>query len=144
MEVMPTRPKLVAFRALSFHGDNKDTANGRDAWSFELMQEINIGLAVPTVAGGVMQGVVRIALNAKAVSPSASESKTEFSAEYEAKFDYPAALAEKELLPEFEREPHQYMLVAQVFPLAMTHFRGALQAMGFDAMSLPLGFEPHC
>ena len=139
MEVMTNRPKLIAFRALSFHGDNKDTANGLDECSFELMQEINIGLAVPTVAGGVMQGVVRIALKAKAVNQRATKAKAEFSAEYEGKFDYPVALAEKELLPVFEREPHQYMLVAQVFPLAMTHFRRELQAMGFDARSLPLG-----
>ena len=40
MEVIASRAKLVSFRALSFHGDNKGTANGHDEWSFELAQEI--------------------------------------------------------------------------------------------------------
>ena len=139
MEVTATRPKLVSFRALSFHGENKDTANGRDEWSFELKQEINLGMAVPTVVGGVLQAVVRIALNAEAVNQNASEGQAKFTAEYEAKFDYPVAMIEKDASFLFDQEPHQYQLVAQVFPLAMTHFRRELQSMGFDARSLPLG-----
>jgi hypothetical protein len=139
MEVIASRAKLVSFRALSFHGDNKGTANGHDEWSFELAQEISIGLAVPTVEGGVLQGVVRIAFNAKAVSQNASEASAQFAAEYEAKFDYPTAIAEKDASLLLEQEPNQYLLVAQAFPLAMTHFRRELQSMGFDARSLPLG-----
>ena len=139
MEVTASRPKLVSFRALSFHGDNKSTANGRDEWSFELKQEINLGLAVPTFAGGVLQAVVQIALDAGAVNQSASEGKAKFVAEYEAKFDYPSAMPEADATLLFDQEPHQYLLVAQAFPLAMTHFRRELQSMGFDARALPLG-----
>jgi hypothetical protein len=107
--------------------------------SFELAQKISIGLAVPTVVGGVLQGVVRIAFIAKAVNQSSSEASAQFAAEYEAKFDYPAAIAEKDASLLLEQEPNQYLLVAQAFPLAMTHFRRELQSMGFDAHSLPLG-----
>lgn len=139
MEVIAVRPKLVSFQALSFHGDNKGTANGHGEWSFELAQEINIGLAVPTVVGGVLQGVVRIAFNAKAVNQNSSEASAQFAAEYEAKFDYPAATAEIDASQLLEQEPNQYLLVAQAFPLATTHFRRELQSMGFDARSLPLG-----
>ena len=86
-----------------------------------------------------MQGVVRSAFNAKAVNQNASEASAQFAAEYEAKFDYPKALAEKDATLLLEQEPNQYLLVAQAFPLAMTHFRRELQSMGFDARSLPLG-----
>lgn len=139
MEMMTSRPKLLSFRALSFHGDNKGPADGQDEWSFELKQEINLGLAVPTVAGGVLQAVVRIGLNAQALKQNASQGQSTFAAQYEAKFDYPAAMTEKDVAPLFEQEPHKYLLVAQAFPLAMTHFRRELQSMGFDARSLPLG-----
>lgn len=139
MELIAIRPKLVAFRALAVHGDNKGVANGRDEWSFELTQEINIGLAVPTVEGGVMQGVVQIALSAKAVNQKATDVKAQFAAEYEAKFDFAAASTEQDASKFVEQEANQYLLVAQAFPLAMTHFRRELQSMGFDARSLPLG-----
>jgi hypothetical protein len=36
---------------------------------------------------------------------------------------------------------YQYVLVAQAFPLAMTHFRRELQALGLDARQLPLGLQ---
>ena len=39
----------------------------------------------------------------------------------------------------FNHEEYQYVLVAQAFPLAMTHFRREMQSMGFDARELPLG-----
>jgi hypothetical protein len=38
-----------------------------------------------------------------------------------------------------KQELFQYVLVAQAFPLAMTHFRREMQSMGFDARNLPLG-----
>lgn len=62
-----------------------------------------------------------------------------FSANYEAKFDFPATATEVEILPQIAQETVRYMVVAQDFPLAMTHFRREMQSMGFDARELPLG-----
>lgn len=139
MEVTEHRPKLVSFRALAFHGENKGQANGTDEWTLELAQEINLGLAVPMVPGAPLQAVVKIDLRAKSTNTSALSDSSEFSATYEAKFDCPSDVTEEALSFWFEQEPYQYMLVSQAFPLAMTHFRRELQSMGFDARSLPLG-----
>lgn len=139
MPAMTPRPRLASFRALSFHGDNKAQTQGQDHWTLELKQEIELGLAVPTVAGGTLQAVVKIALRAQAANVRAADMPATFNAEYEAKFDYPAAVTEADAAPLMEQEPYQYGLVAQAFPLAMTHFRRELQAMGLDARALPLG-----
>ena len=48
-------------------------------------------------------------------------------------------MQELDVVTRFDTEPYQYVLVAQVVPLAMTHFRRELQAMGVDARELPLG-----
>ena len=139
MEVVSLRPKLVSFRATGFHGENKAASSGREPWNVQLTQTIELGLGtVPNVPGPV-QAVVKIDLLAKASKADAADQVAEFSASYEAKFDYPGAATEAEILPLFEQEPYQYLLVAQAFPLAMTHFRREMQSMGFDARELPLG-----
>lgn len=139
MEVTEQRPKLVSFRALSFHGENKGQANGTDEWTLELAQEIELGLAVPMVPGAPLQAVVKVDLRATSKNTSSLTDSAEFNAVYEAKFNYPNDATEEVIVPLFEQEPYQYMLAAQAFPLAMTHFRRELQSMGFDARSLPLG-----
>lgn len=139
MELIDQRPKLVSFRALSFHGENKGQANGTDKWTLELAQEINMGLAVPMVPGAPLQAVVNVDLRATSKNTSSLTDSAEFSAVYEAKFNYLVSATEEAISPLFEQEPYQYTLAAQVFPLAMTHFRRELQSMGFDARSLPLG-----
>ena len=139
MEVTEHRPKLVSFRTLAFHGENKGQANGTDEWTLGLAQEINLSLAVPMVPGAPLQAVVKIDLRAKSTNTSALSDSAEFSATYEAKFDCPSDVTEEALALWFEQEPYQYMLVSQAFPLAMTHFRRELQSMGLDARSLPLG-----
>lgn len=139
MELTQTRPKLVSFRALAFNGENRTPATGAGAWSFQLTQTIDVGLAVPTVPGGILQAVVKITLRTDASSQSDANLKAAFEAEYEGRFDYPAGVTEEPVSTLFEHEPYQYLLVAQAFPLAMTHFRRELQSMGFDARELPLG-----
>ena len=139
MEVTEHRPKLMSFRALAFHGENKGQANGTDKWTLELTQEINLGLAVPMVSGAPVQAVVKNDLRAKSTNTSVLSDSAEFSATYEAKFDCPSDVTEETLSFWLEDEPYQYMLVSQAFPLAMTHFRRELQSMGLDARSLPLG-----
>ena len=139
MEVASLRPKLVSFRATGFHGENKAASSGQEPWNLELTQTIEVGLAVAQNVPGPLQAVVKIDFLAKASKVDAADQIAEFSASYEAKFDYPVVATEAEILPLFEQEPYQYVLVAQVFPLAMTHFRREMQSMGFDARQLPLG-----
>ena len=139
MALIELRPKLVSFRTLAFHGENKEEANGADEWTLDLSREINLGLAVPMVPGAPLQAVVKIDLRAKPTHPSVMTDSAEFSAVYEARFDYPSDATEEAISPLFEHEPHQYALASQAFPLAMTHFRRELQSMGFGTSSLPLG-----
>ncbi|ROZ62134.1 hypothetical protein [Ramlibacter sp. WS9] len=139
MEAVNLRPKLVSFRATSFHGENKDASGGRKQWKLQLTQTIEVALAVADANAAPLQAIVKIDLVAKAVQEDAPDQTADFSAAYEAKFAYPPEATEAEIAPEFEREPYQYVLVAQAFPLAMTHFRREMQAMGFDARELPLG-----
>ena len=89
--------------------------------------------------GAPLQAVVKIDSRVKSKNTSPSTDSAEFSGLYEAKFDCPSDITEEEISFWFEQEPYQYMLVSQAFPLATTHFRRELQAMGFDARSLPLG-----
>lgn len=133
------RPKLTSLRVLSFHGDSQAEADGT-RWSLDLRQDIQLALAVPAVSGTGLQAAVRIELTAEAKSELGSAVLT-FSGLYEAKFVYPPEVTEEMASPMMEQEPYQYLLVAQAYPLAMTHFRRELQSMGFDARSLPLGLS---
>lgn len=139
MEIASLRPKLISFRATSFHGENKAASSGQEPWNIELTQTIEVGLGATRKVSAPLLAMVTIDFLAKAFQVNAQENSAEFSASYEAKFDYPVTASEAEIAPLFEREPYQYMLIAQVFPLAMTHFRREMQSMGFDARQLPLG-----
>jgi hypothetical protein len=139
MEVAELRPKLVSFRATSFHGENKDASDPHRQWTFQLTQTIEVGLAVAENQSATLQAIVKIDLEAKALMDGEPNQTADFSGKYEAKFVYPPDTKEAEVAPVFEQEPHQYILASQAFPLAMTHFRRELQAMGFDARQMPLG-----
>ena len=139
MEIASLRPKLVSFRATSFHGENKAASSGQDPWNIQLTQTIEIGLGTPQKMPAPFQTFVKIDLVAKATRADAADQVAEFSANYEAKFDFPPIAIEADILPQIAQEPFQYMVVAQAFPLALTHFRREMQSMGFDARELPLG-----
>jgi len=139
MEAVNLRPKLVSLRATSFHGENQDASDAGKPWKLQLTQTIEVALAVSEDKALPMLAIVKIDLVAKAFREGAEDHTADFSAAYEAKFAYPPSATESEIAPKFQREPYQYVLVAQAFPLAMTHFRRELQAMGFDARDLPLG-----
>ena len=139
MEIANLRPKLVSFRATGFHGENKAASSGQEPWNIELTQTIEVGLGAAQNVPGPLQAVVKIDLLANASKAGAADQMAKFSANYEAKFDYPESATEEVIIPLFEQEPYQYVLVAQAFPLAMTHFRRELQSMGFDAREMPLG-----
>ncbi|HEX5786232.1 MAG TPA: hypothetical protein VFY35_15995 [Burkholderiaceae bacterium] len=122
---------------VAFSGKNPGEAMAPSA-QLELAQEIEVALAVPATAGAPLQAVVLIRLKAHAL-PLQGSANAEFAGEYEGRFLYPADVAEPDITPWIEQHDYQYGLVAQVFPLSMTHFRRELQSMGIDARELPLG-----
>lgn len=105
----------------------------------DLQQNIELGLAVPTVAGGPLQVAVLFNLKATATNGKDSKDQATFAGDYEVKFYFPPAVSETVVAPLMEDNDFQYLLVAQAYPLAMTHFRRELQALGLDARHLPLG-----
>ena len=140
MEAVKPRATLRSFRALAFHGENRGEATGVEM-RLDLRQDIELGLAVPAVVGGPIQVSVLIKLNATATSEKDAKDQATFSGEYEGKFLYPVEVTEEVATPLMDDPDYQYLLVAQAFPLAMTHFRRELQALGLDARQLPLGLQ---
>lgn len=140
MQVLIPRPTLESFRVLAFQGDNHDDAQG-STWMLELQQDIQLGLAVPNVQGAGLKLTVKIKLDAQARNERSSASMAVFSGEYEARFHYTSEVSETTATALLDLDDYQYLLVAQAYPLAMTHFRRELQAMGLDAKNLPLGLN---
>jgi hypothetical protein len=138
MEAVTMRPKLFSFRVEAFSSDNRTEGNG-STWKLELKQEIQVGLAAPVNPGAPFQAVVKIELNADAHNESDAQQTASFNGEYLAKFNFPEDASENTITELLDQESYQYVLVAQAFPLAMTHFRRELQATGFDGRQLPLG-----
>lgn len=139
MEVRAQRPQLVSLRVTNFHGDNTALASPPQSLQLELSQEIQLGLGVSPEPGKRLLAMVNVQLHAKAVTDSGESAGPQFSGAYEGKFEYPEGVQESDVAARFETELYQYVLVAQVVPLALTHFRRELQAMGVDARKLPLG-----
>jgi hypothetical protein len=135
---MSLRPVLKTFRVLANRGENRSDSSG-EPWQIQLENAIDIGLAVPTVAGSPIQAWVKMHLKAQARSNQNSQATASFEGEYQGSFNYPDAATEAEVAALVATDEHQYLLAAQVFPLAMTHFQRELQATGFDARELPLG-----
>lgn len=140
MDAPNLRPRLLGFRVIAFNAQNKvpNIANGETG--FEITPTIEVALAAPAAPEGVLEGLVTIHLLGRAaLKVRPDDSIAEFSATYEARFIYPPEAKEPEIAPRFERETHQYMLVAQAYPLAASHFRRELMAMGFTVGDMPLG-----
>jgi hypothetical protein len=140
MEAVKPRATMRSFRALAFHGENRGEATGVQM-HLELQQNIDLGLAVPSVPGGSLQISVLINLKATAINEKDAKDQATFAGDYEAKFYYPPEVTEEAVTPLMEDSDYQYVLVAQAYPLALTHFRRELQAMGLDARQLPLGLQ---
>lgn len=139
-ELTIPRPVLSSFRVLASNGENRGEATGPRI-RLQLQQEIEFALAVPDVAGAPLMVGVRVKLQAKATDENDASDTATYAADYEAKFYYPAGVTEDAVTPLLNDHEYQYVLVAQVFPLAMTHLRRELQAMGLDARELPLGLN---
>ena len=140
MEAVKPRAVLRSFRALAFHGENRGEATGTEM-RMDVQQDIELGLAVPSIPGGPLQVSVLIKLKATATSEKDAKDQATFAGDYEAKFYYPTEVVEDQVTPPMDDSEYQYVLVAQAFPLAMTHFRRELQALGLDARQLPLGLQ---
>lgn len=138
MQAMSPRPTLVAFRVLAFRGENPGEIND-SAQMLEMQQDIQLGLAIPNVPGAGLQVTVKIRLDALSRMEPESPPVASFSGEYEAKFHYMPEVTEANVTALLEQDDYQYLLVAQAYPLTMTHFRRELQAMGLDTRNLPLG-----
>lgn len=138
MPFLTYKPTLRSFRALAFHGENRGEATGIEM-RLDLQQDIELGLAVSTVDGAPLQVSVLINLKATATHEKDAKDQASFSGDYEAKFYYAPDVTEDAVAPLMEDSDYQYVLVAQAYPLAMTHFRRELQSMGMDARHLPLG-----
>lgn len=138
MQVTSIRPKLVSFRVEAFNGENRSEGNG-SLWKLELKQEIKLAIAAPSKADAPFQAVVKIELLADACNEIDQQQTAKLKGEYVAKFNFPLETAEPAVNEFIDQEHCQYALVAQAFPLAMTHFRRELQATGFDGRQLPLG-----
>ena len=54
MQAVAPRPTLRSFRALAFHGENRGEATGTEM-RLDVQQDIELGLAVPSVPGGPLQ-----------------------------------------------------------------------------------------
>ncbi len=139
MEVRAQRPRLVSMRVVQFHGESTALANPLQPMQLALSQDIQVGLGMSTDASQRMLAMVNVRFTAKAVPEMEGVAKPEFSGLYEGKFEYPVGVQESDIVARFDTEPYQYVLVAQVVPLAMTHFSRELQAMGVDAREFPLG-----
>lgn len=140
MQAIAPRPTLRSFRALAFHGENRGEATGTEM-RLDFQQNIELGLAVPSVPGGSLQVAVHINLKATATNEKDANDQASFTGDYEAKFYYVPEVAEETVAPLIEDNDYQYLLIAQAYPLAMTHFRRELQALGLDARALPLGLQ---
>ncbi|MDD2712379.1 MAG: hypothetical protein PHU77_05595 [Simplicispira sp.] len=138
MQAVKPRATLRSFRALAFHGENRGESTGTEM-RMEMQQEIELGVAVPSVPGGPIQVSVLIKLKATATNGNDAKEQATFAGDYEAKFYFATEVIEDQVTPLMDDSEYQYLLVAQAFPLAMTHFRRELQALGLDARQLPLG-----
>jgi hypothetical protein len=138
MEAMTIRPKLFSFRVEAFSCENRSGSIAA-RWKLKGRQEIQVGLAAPVNQGNPFQAVVKIKLHADASNESDAQQTASFTGEYLAKFKFPEDASESTITGLLDQESYQYVLVAQAFPLAMTHFRRELQATGFDGGQLPLG-----
>ncbi len=138
MQAMSPRPKLDSFRVLAFQGNNQGETH-ESLQMLEMQQDIQLGLAIPNVPEAGLQVTVKIRLDAQSRMEQDSTPAASFSGEYEAKFHYAPEVPEAAVTTMLEQDDYQYLLVAQAYPLAMTHFRRELQAMGLDARNLPLG-----
>lgn len=136
--VSAPRPTLRSFRVLALNCQNRGEAAG-SKMHMTVQQDIEVGLAVPTVAGAPLMVGVVIKLAAKATNEKDAGDVATCAGEYEAKFYYATEVTEAAANALLDDRDYQYMLVAQAFPLAMTHFRRELQATGLDARELPLG-----
>lgn len=142
------RPRLKSFRTTRVHAETAGFDVAPHEGSLSVRQDIRIVRKFPSDEAdqpGARQqptAIVRVQLLAditekeRLVEPQAEHA---FELCYEGKFLYPESLEKEGFDALLDADEHQYLLVAQVFPLAMTRFRHQLQEFGMDVRELPLG-----
>jgi hypothetical protein len=138
VEPVEIRPKLSAFRVEFFQLENRSEGASLD-WTLNLEQTIEVGLGAPKVSDAPYQAVVKIKFVGDAYGNSAKERTAKFHGEYMARFNYPMGYTQDEISALLMQESNQYRLVAQAFPLAISHFRREMLASGLDSKDLPMG-----
>jgi hypothetical protein len=139
MEIKEQRPRLLSLRVVRFNAENTMVSSPAQEMQLQLSQDIEVGLGASPEPGQHLQAMVQVRLSAKALNNDQQPAGPYFEGVYEGKFEYPVGVQEVDVASKFETELYQYVLVAQAFPLAMSHFRKQLLAMGVDARKLPLG-----
>ena len=141
MDTIALRPKFASFRVIAFAGKINPVSTSQPAEiTFEMKPRIDLELRLPTEPENPLEAHVRIQISGKATLRGEQDQPIgNFDAEYEARFVYPPDAKESDISPRFGREPYQYTLVSQAFPLASSHFGSELLAMGIDTRNLPLG-----
>jgi hypothetical protein len=135
---MSVRPKLVTFKVEAFSSENREEG-GATSWEINVSNTIEIGVAVPTVPGAAIAAIVKVRLVAAAHNLEDAGITASFKGDYVGQFKYPTSATEQDVTAFVSDEDHRYLLAAQVFPLAMSHFRRELLSTGFDAKNLPFG-----
>jgi hypothetical protein len=135
---MTLRPTLKTFRVAAYSSENRTQGVG-EACEINFENTIEIGVAIPTVAGSPIMAVVKLILQASAHEAQNTQAIASFRGEYQGNFQCPDDTTESDATAWIADDDHQYLLAAQAFPLAMSHFRRELQSTGFDARNLPLG-----
>ncbi len=135
---MRVLPKLITFKVEAFSSENR-AEGGAVSWELNVSNTIEIGMAVPTVPGAAIVAIVKVRLVGAAHNSEDAGITASFKGDYVGQFNYPTSAAEEEVTALISTEEHRYLLAAQVFPLAMSHFRRELLSTGFDAKNLPFG-----
>lgn len=139
--VMMPRPTLRSFRVQAVNARMPGGEVSVTQVQMSVQQDIQVGLSVPSEADAPLMARVSIKLHGQASLGQDSAELAQCACEYEAQFLYPVGVSEEQANALLDERDYQYVLVAQAFPLAMTHFRRELQALGLEPRGLPLGVE---
>jgi hypothetical protein len=123
----------------------KNELDSKPRLRIAIRKEIRIGLVeapetdAQSVSAGLL-GVVQIDMSVDFRDEDGNEAKgISASAQYEMGFDFPKDVGVRDIEPLMPDESYQFNFVAQAHPLAMSHFKGQLNAMGISIPDVPLG-----
>lgn len=140
-EIKLIAPVLRSLRVISFSSSNP--IEGSVPVTIKVGQEIDIALAIPSVTEGPLAIEIKIAITATATPETKKDFAGEFAGKYLVRFVFDAGITEEMVSGLMEMREYQYMLSAQAFPIAMSHFQRELLATGINPRPIPLGLRWH-